>query len=959
VLSDTVAASVSNGQAFNFDAEVADANNRKARGTFAVTAYRRPAIDTTSLADGTEYALYGPVQLQAHDGKPPLSYDVSGLPSGLSVNPASGALSGTPDPTTRGDHPLTITVTDAGGRTATASLTLKVRPGTPAITSTAPAFGTVSGGTTFTITGTNLFGATVTVGGQQAQATPTPDGTSVAVTTPTGTGPGTVTVTLTNSSNLTATAPFTYTLERTIAVDGDPSDWTPPFRIGTNPAPSSWASTDLQALYAAYDADNFYVGVAGTLDPSTGNTLVLYLDTDPGGGAGITDFSTLADDNGELDDACTNNGTGTGQYVRANARFAPELCLGTKNLTTVPLSTSWPANEQGGMRSLPTRTDYGWTVDYQGRNLVAIASTQSLGSGFTEFLVPWKTLYSTTGTPPPGAHLALVARIVDATGNWIADQTLPQDDDANPQRLSQIAEVDIRVTPPAAAAPWYQGSVFYELYVRSFQDSTGDGHGDLAGLTSRLDYLNDGNPATTTDLGVDALWLMPVFESPSLHGYDTTDYEAIESDYGNLATFQAFTAAAHQRGMRVYLDLVLNHTSDQHPWFLDASSSSNSAHRDWYVWSPTDPGWTQPWSSDPVWHPRNGAWYYGLFFTGMPDLNYRWDAVRQEMKRLGSLWLQRGADGYRIDAAPYLVEDGPGAGQQHTTGTHQYLKELRDSLAAANPSAAFVTESWTDTETIGRYYGSRTARGGDEAPMSFDFPLSDRIVEALSSGNAIAIASKLVEVRASYPFGAVDAPFLSNHDQSRIASTLGNDPARLRQAAAILLTLPGTPFLYYGEEIGAQQSTASGDESKRAPMAWDATSGGGFTSGTPWTPLAPGQSTANVAAQTSDPTSLLSRYRNLIRVRHASQALSVGQGLEVLTNMYGFDPLLVFVRTHGSERVVVAHNLTDIDSSNSYHLGASAMAPLFLDPGATATNFSGGDWVLSIPAHGTAIWREQ
>jgi glycosidase len=645
--------------------------------------------------------------------------------------------------------------------------------------------------------------------------------------------------------------------------------------------------------------------------------------------------------------------------VKANALFAPDFCAGTKFLPTIPLGTSWPANEQGGLRSLNVVTDYPWIVDYQGRNLVAIASSQV--NGFTEFLIPWKALYPSTGAPPiTHASVGFVARIVDATGNLIADQTLPQDNDANPRRISQIAEVDVRVTPPSAtAAPGYQGAVFYTMLVRSFQDSTGDGHGDLNGLSSRLDYLNDGNPATTTDLGVDALWLMPIFQSPSYHGYDATNYDLVQPAYGTLADFQALADAAHQRGIKVYLDLALNHTSDQHPWFVDSASSPGAAHRDWYVWSPTDPGWTQPWSTDPVWHPRNGAWYYGLFFTALPDLNYRNTAVRDEMKRVAAQWIQRGADGYRLDATPYLIEDGPGPGQQHTPGTHQYLKEIRDHIATFNPNAAVVAENWTDTETIARYYGKRTTRGGDEVQMSFDFPLSDRIIESLFTQNAVAVATKLVELRAAYPFGAVDAPFLRNHDQDRIATVIGSDPPRLGLAAAILLTVPGTPFIYYGDELGAQSSAVGGDEAKRAPMAWDATPGAGFTAGAPWSPLAPGQSTANVASQTGDPASLLSRYRQLIRARRSSPALAAGQGLEMLTPMFGFNPLLVFVRTDGTERVVVAHNLSSIASSDAFPLRAGSLQPLFVDPGATASEIVPGSWVLSLPPYGTAAWREQ
>src|SRR5512140_3005185 len=217
------------------------------------------------------------------------------------------------------------------------------------------------------------------------------------------------------------------------------------------------------------------------------------------------------------------------------------------------------------------------------------------------------------------------------------------------------SDASLEVYTPASGK-WWDGAVFYEIFVRSFQDSNGDGIGDLAGLTSRLDYLNDGDPKTTTDLGVDAVWLMPVFDSPSYHGYDTTDYEKIDADYGGDAQFDAFVAAAHARGIKVMLDLVVNHTGSGHPWFADSASSPTSARRDWYVWSPTDLGWTQPFGSAGTWHPMNGAFFYGVFWGGMPDLNFRNAEVQAEVKRIASLWLARGVDGFRLDAARHLVE---------------------------------------------------------------------------------------------------------------------------------------------------------------------------------------------------------------------------------------------------------------------------------------------------------------
>src|SRR5262245_24492704 len=232
------------------------------------------------------------------------------------------------------------------------------------------------------------------------------------------------------------------------------------------------------------------------------------------------------------------------------------------------------------------------------------------------------------------------------------------------------AGAPLAAPPPAGVAAvsqwkndWARGAVFYEVFVRSFADSNGDGIGDLRGLTAKLDYLNDGDPATDGDLGVDALWLMPVFDSPSYHGYDTVDYEKIEPDYGTGEDFDRFLAEAHRRGIRVILDFVMNHSSSQHPWFVESASSPTSARRDWYVWRADDPGWTQPFpggGSNHTWHAKNGAFFYGIFWSGMPDLNFSTPAVRQEIERLAASWLARGVDGFRLDATRHLFANGPG-----------------------------------------------------------------------------------------------------------------------------------------------------------------------------------------------------------------------------------------------------------------------------------------------------------
>ncbi len=505
--------------------------------------------------------------------------------------------------------------------------------------------------------------------------------------------------------------------------------------------------------------------------------------------------------------------------------------------------------------------------------------------------------------------------------------------------------------PPAVPAPWWRGAVFYEVFVRSFQDSNGDGKGDLPGLIQRLDYLNDGDPLTTTDLGVDALWLMPVTASPSYHGYDVTDYEHVNRDYGTDADLDRLVAEAHRRGMRVMLDLVLNHTSDQHPWFRDSASSATSPKRDWYVWSPTDLGWPQPWNpaSGSTWHERNGAWYYGLFWGGMPDLNYRTPAVREEAKRIARYWLQRGVDGFRLDAIRHLVESGPGPGQSGSSENHAFLRELRAAVREARPDAVLVGEVWSQAEDIALYYGT----DGDELQLLFDFPLASAIVKSVNGGDATDVTYALSEVRREYPPGAVDAPFLTNHDQIRLATELANDAGKLRLAAAVLLTLPGAPFVYYGEELGMQQPRNSDDEFKRQPMPWDGSPTGGFTTGRPWYRLPPGHERANVAAESKDPDSLLSRYRALIAARHASPALARGDIVVLAVP----STALAWVRRGEGESVLVVHNLSPstLEVPGIVAPG-TAPEPVFADEGASLAR-AGSGWTATLPPRGSGAWR--
>ncbi|HET6436623.1 MAG TPA: alpha-amylase family glycosyl hydrolase [Anaeromyxobacter sp.] len=528
-----------------------------------------------------------------------------------------------------------------------------------------------------------------------------------------------------------------------------------------------------------------------------------------------------------------------------------------------------------------------------------------------------------------------------------------------------VAVLALPLAPPLAAPSpgaerassrpdeWWKGAVFYQVFVRSFADSDGDGVGDLAGLTDHLDYLNDGDPATHDDLGVDAILLMPVFASPSYHGYDVTDYERIASAYGDLDSFSKLVQAAHRRGLKVILDLPLNHTSDEHPWFKDSASGRASRRRGWYEWSPKDPGWGKPWDlSSKAWHRRGKDFYYGLFEAGMPDLNYQNQEVREEMKRIIRLWLGRGADGFRLDAVRFLVETGPVRGQVSTPLTHAYLKELSQAVRAEKPGAVLVGEVWSVTEDIADYYGN----GSDELDLAFDFPLAAAIVSAAANGRTDELSSVLAAARRAYPPGAVDAPFLTNHDQIRIATRVQNDPARLRLAAALLFTLPGSPFVYQGEELGEENGDGQADEEKRTPLPFRCEGAGhGFTNGTPWHAFAKGAEQRCVERERADPTSLLSFYRDLIVLRHASPALLRGD-LEPVGLPGAPHSALAFLRKSEAEVVLCIHNAgPEPLDTGPLELPATSAEPLL--PGSPPLEAVAGGLRAVLPPLSSGAWR--
>jgi glycosidase len=397
----------------------------------------------------------------------------------------------------------------------------------------------------------------------------------------------------------------------------------------------------------------------------------------------------------------------------------------------------------------------------------------------------------------------------------------------------------------AIAAPkWFHDGIGYEIFVRSFADSDGDGVGDLKGVLAHLDYLNDGKPGQGDDLEVDVLWLMPIQPSPSQHGYDVTDYRTVNKDYGTDADLDALLQAAHARGMKVVLDLVVNHVSAKHPWFI--GSAKGTDHADWFVWRDQDPGWKQPWGGGKTWHHMGSRWYYGVFSAAMPDLDFTLPAVRQEIIDIGAYWLGRGVDGFRLDAVRYLIENAPAAGQQDTPETIVYWQQFAAAMAKAGHEPLLVGEAWASNAIAAKYH---TSPG---LGMTFDFDVAGAIIDTVQAGDAAKLQQIVCAEDVQFAAGAARGTFLTNHDMVRVGTQLlqaEGKTADLRLAAMLLFSLPGTPWLYYGEEIGMTNGQGSDDVAKRLPMQWNASSGAGFTTGTPWQPPNDDAATVNVATE--------------------------------------------------------------------------------------------------------------
>jgi alpha-glucosidase len=491
--------------------------------------------------------------------------------------------------------------------------------------------------------------------------------------------------------------------------------------------------------------------------------------------------------------------------------------------------------------------------------------------------------------------------------------------------------------PALAQAPdsheWWKHAVFYEIYPRSFADSNGDGVGDLNGITSRLDYLKD--------LGVGAIWIAPCFPSPQVDfGYDVSDYEQIDPMYGTLADFDRLVAEAKARGIRVILDFVVNHTSDQHKWFLDSKSSRASSKRDWYEWRDGKGDDRPPnnWVSTfgtPAWKldPTTGQWYYHYFYPEQPDLNWRNPAVEKAMLDVNRYWYERGVAGFRLDAVDTLYEDPALRDNPILPGTDKFgrpkedeiynkkLPEVHDALkklrhVADEHGAVLVGETWTsDIAELKRYYGD-----GDEVQMPMDF--------MFTMVNKLAPAEFRKQIAAVEGAGVWPVYVISNHDIQRSYNRYGDgihDDAIAKVLASLYLTLRGTPIMYYGEELGMENNDPrrkedvkdpigvlgwpreKGRDGERTPMQWDTTANAGFSKATPWLPVPPSFKLKNVATESQDPASVLSLYRELNGLRRTSAALREGD-YEALAGRD--EHVLAYLRRAKDDAVLVALNMS-------------------------------------------------
>jgi maltose alpha-D-glucosyltransferase/alpha-amylase len=486
---------------------------------------------------------------------------------------------------------------------------------------------------------------------------------------------------------------------------------------------------------------------------------------------------------------------------------------------------------------------------------------------------------------------------------------------------------------------WYKDAVFYELYVRAFFDSNGDGHGDLRGVIQKLDYL--------ANLGVDCIWLLPIYPSPLKDdGYDIADYYGVLTEYGTLDDFKTLVQEAHRRGLRVIADLVLNHTSDQHPWFQAARHSRSSPYRSYYVWSDTDQRFSKARiifidteTSNWAWDDEAGQYYWHRFYSSQPDLNYDSPAVQDEMLRVMKFWLDLGIDGFRADAVPYLFER-EGTNCENLPETHAYLKRIRRFMDENYPGKILLCEANQWPEDVRPYFGE-----GDEFHLGFHFPVMPRIYMALEKGERSPL-NWILNRTPPIPEDCQWCIFLRNHDEltlemvteeerqwmwqvyapeprmrlnlgirRRLAPLLGNDRRKIELANSLLFTLPGSPVIYYGDEIGMGDNIWLPDRNGvRTPMQWESAPNAGFSSADSSSLYLPvidsetfGPQRVNVADQVSNAASLWHTLRRMIALRKDHPVFGWGSFAWAESVV---ESVAAYWREYSHQRLLVLNNLS-------------------------------------------------
>ncbi|MGW5646080.1 maltose alpha-D-glucosyltransferase [Saccharopolyspora sp. NPDC003752] len=547
---------------------------------------------------------------------------------------------------------------------------------------------------------------------------------------------------------------------------------------------------------------------------------------------------------------------------------------------------------------------------------------------------------------------------------------------------------------PTGALPddpeWYKTAVFYEVLVRSFFDSNDDGVGDLRGLAERLDYLSW--------LGVDCLWLPPFYASPLRDGgYDISDFRAVLPEFGTIDDFAHLLDEAHRRGIRIITDLVLNHTSDVHPWFQESRRDPGGRFGDFYVWADDDEGYpdariifvdteTSNWTYDPV----RGQFYWHRFFSHQPDLNYENPAVQDAMLDVLRFWLDLGIDGFRLDAVPYLFEE-EGTDCENLPRTHEFLKRCRQVVDEEYPGRVLLAEANQWPADVLEYFGD-PAVGGDECRMAFHFPLMPRIFMAVRRQNRFPI-SEVLQQTPQIPASGQWGVFLRNHDEltlemvtdeerdymyseyaadprmkanigirRRLAPLLGNDRNQLELFTALLLSMPGSPVLYYGDEIGMGDNIWLGDrDAVRTPMQWNPDRNAGFSRSDPGRLNLPliadpiyGYQATNVEQHLNDPSSLLNWTRTMLRIRRQHPAF----GLGLFTELGASNPtVLAYERRHeaagGSDVVVCVNNLSRFPQPVELDLSAhEGSVPIELTGGVRFPAIGPEPYLLTVPGNG-------